>query len=268
MRTLLLALALVAPCVAQVKGPDAITVPVGRLATVPLTVDADEADYLILGADCDGLREYDPDPKKLKLRIIGYSPGVAWVVVNSAKGGKLCPPCVVRVTFEGKPTPPPEPPAPPIPPPGPPPDPPKPVPQSAAWVVLIADQDADTPGVAAVVASPKFRKALADWGLKFRLYDKGSPAVRDKGYLAHTLKSSRPCWFSTRTVGLSAWRGARTTTRRRSRRSERRWAGNDSHRFARADVRDGPTAVAGVATAAGIRAVAGGEPAAVGVAAG
>jgi hypothetical protein len=52
-------------------------------------------------------------------------------------------------------------------------------------VVLIADQDNDSPATAAVIASATFRKGLADLGLKFRAYDKGSPAVRDKGYLAH-----------------------------------------------------------------------------------
>jgi hypothetical protein len=94
------------------KGPESITVPVGRLASVPLSVDADECDYVILGSDCDGLREYDPAPKKLRIRVIGYAPGTAYVVVTSQKGGKLEAPFVVKVTFEGKPVPPPDPPTP------------------------------------------------------------------------------------------------------------------------------------------------------------
>ncbi|HKB03897.1 MAG TPA: hypothetical protein VKD90_16870 [Gemmataceae bacterium] len=176
-RIALVAIALGAPAAAQVRGPGEVTVPVGRLASVPVTVDADEADYLILGADCDGLREYDPDPKRLRLRVIGYSPGVAFLVVSAQKGGKLQPPTVVKVTFQGAgPTPPPVPPTPPD---------PRPPAKDGAWVVLIADQDRDSPAVAAVIASERFRQQLASWGLKFKAYDKSSPAVRDKGYLAH-----------------------------------------------------------------------------------
>jgi hypothetical protein len=52
-------------------------------------------------------------------------------------------------------------------------------------VVLIADQDRDSPAVAAVIASERFRQQLAAWGLKLKAYDKSSAAVRDKGYLAH-----------------------------------------------------------------------------------
>jgi hypothetical protein len=172
----LLTLALAVPAAAQVRGPTEVTVPVGRLASVPLTVDADEADYLILGADCDGLREYDPDPKKMRLRVIGYTPGVAFVVVTSQKGGKLQPPAVVKVTFQG---PGPAPPVPPVPP-----D-PKPPARDAAWVVLVTDQDGDSPAAAAVIASDRFRRQLADWGVRFWVYDKASPVAREKGYLAH-----------------------------------------------------------------------------------
>jgi hypothetical protein len=180
-RPLLCALLFAIPAAGQGRGPAEVTVPVGRLASVPVTVDADEADYLILGADCDGLREYDPDPKRLRLRVIGYSPGVAFVVVTAQKGGKLLLATVVKVTFLGTgPTPtPPGPTPPPVPP-----D-PKPPAKDALWVVLIADQDHDSPATAAVVASDRFRQQLAGWGLKFKVYDKASPAVRDKGYLAH-----------------------------------------------------------------------------------
>lgn len=86
----------------QVKGPNEITVPVGRLSAIHLTIEGDEADYAILGSDLDGLREYDPDPKKLRLRVIGYSPGTAFVVVTSTKGGKLQPLFVVKVTITGR----------------------------------------------------------------------------------------------------------------------------------------------------------------------
>lgn len=117
-------LVLAAAACAQVKGPTEITVPVGRLAAIPLTIEGDEADYAILGSELDGLREYDPDPKKLRLRVIGYTPGTAFVVVTSAKSGKLQPLFVVKVTVHGQgPQPQPVPPGP-----GPTPDPPKPDP--------------------------------------------------------------------------------------------------------------------------------------------
>jgi hypothetical protein len=173
--SILLLLILASPVAAQMPGPGDVTVPVGRLAYVPVTVDADEADYLILGADCDGLREYDPDPKRLRLRVIGYSPGVAFVVVTAQKGGKLLPPTVVKVTFQGA-TPPPVPPVPPG---------PTPPAKDASWVVLVSDQDRDSPAAAAVIASDRFRQQLAGWGLKFKVYDRSSTAARDKGYLAH-----------------------------------------------------------------------------------
>lgn len=98
--TILVAL-LACPLAAQVRGPSEVSVAVGRLASVPLTVDGDEATYMILGGDVDGFREYDPDPKRLQLRVIGYQPGVAHVVVASQKGGKLQPLAVVKITITG-----------------------------------------------------------------------------------------------------------------------------------------------------------------------
>lgn len=184
MRSFLLALILAAPAVGQVSGPSEVTVPVGRLAPLPLTVEGGQFDYLILGDALDGFREYDPDPKRLRLRIIGYSPGTAWVVVSSFNAGKLQPPFVVKVTVTGAPIPPPPPPDPVPPGPGPGPG-PAPVPTGAAWVVLVTDQANDSPAVAALIASPRLRKSMSDWGLRFRVYDKESPSVRDKGLAAH-----------------------------------------------------------------------------------
>lgn len=108
--TILLAL----PAAAQVKGPQDITVQVGRLASVPLTVDGDESDYQVLGDQVDAFREYSPDPKQIRLRLIGYAPGTSYVVVSSQKAGKLQPMFTVKVTVVGAaPVPPPVPPTPP-----------------------------------------------------------------------------------------------------------------------------------------------------------
>jgi hypothetical protein len=173
----LLALSLALPAAGQVSGPSEITVPVGRLASLPLTVEGGQHEYAVFGADCDAMREYDPDPSKLRLRIIGYSPGQAFVVVSSRKGAKLNPlyVCTVNIGTKPPPGPPPVPPDPP----GPPPKPPATV---AAWVVMVTDQANDSPDHAAVIASERFRKTLEGWGLKFKVYDKASQAAKDKGY--------------------------------------------------------------------------------------
>lgn len=114
-----------------VKVTKEVTVPVGRLARVPIEVDADETDYRILGESVDGFREFDPDPKKLKLVLVGYESGVAFVVVTGQKGGKLLPIEVVAVKV-GNPTPPPVPPTPP-------PSPPTPVDPDEAGLAKLAD---------------------------------------------------------------------------------------------------------------------------------
>ena len=98
---------------AGVKGPSEIKIPANRLAVVPLEIDADESEHTVVGVDCDAFREYDPDPKKLRLRVIGYKPTVAWVVVSSAKAGKLQPMHRVQITIgDGPPPVPPTPPTP------------------------------------------------------------------------------------------------------------------------------------------------------------
>jgi hypothetical protein len=136
-----LVLLFAAACQAQTRGPATIDVPVGRLASVPIVLDADESDYVILGANVDGLREYDPDPKKLRLRVIGYEPGVAWIVVSSQKGGKLQGVFTCKVVVGGGgPLPPPVPPVPPVPP-GPNPVPPGPLDPLASAIKAAAAAD-------------------------------------------------------------------------------------------------------------------------------
>lgn len=116
MRALLVSVLFVGAAAAQVKGPADVTIPVGRLAAVPLTIDGDESDYQVLGTDVDAFREYTTDPKQIRLRVIGYAPGTAYVVVASQKGGKLQPLFKVTVTVTGVgPTPPVPPPIPPAP---------------------------------------------------------------------------------------------------------------------------------------------------------
>lgn len=87
------------PAVAQVRGPSDVSVPVGDLAEVTLTLDADESKYAVLsGQGVWVFREYDPDPKTLMFRVFGKKPGTAWITVSSVKAGKLQQMFVVRIT--------------------------------------------------------------------------------------------------------------------------------------------------------------------------
>ena len=123
---------------APVSGPSEVTVAVGRLASVPLTVDADEADYVVLGSDVDAFREFSPDPKQLRLRVIGYAPGTAYVTVASVKAGKLQPLHIVKVVIGGGPAPVPPGPTPPGPtPPDPKPPEPAPIPGDGLRVLIM-----------------------------------------------------------------------------------------------------------------------------------
>jgi hypothetical protein len=154
---------------AQVQGPAELNVPVGRLAALPLTVEGGEHEYVILGDALDGLREYDPDPKKLKLRVIGYTPGVAYVVVSSTKGGKLQPIFVCKVTVGGvEPGPQPGPKPPPDPKP---PDPPAPT-GVVKYVVVVEETGQAAANRGAFFADAKLHSRLKERGVLWRAVDR------------------------------------------------------------------------------------------------
>src|SRR6266581_4727241 len=114
------ALLLAAGASAQsVKLPDAVTVAPGRLAAVAVEFDGDDVRWRV-SSDLDAFREYDPDPRKIRLRLIGYAPGRYELSAIACKGGKLSDfaTCVITV---GNPTPPP----------------PPPPAQKVAWVIVI-----------------------------------------------------------------------------------------------------------------------------------
>ena len=164
-----------ASAAAQVRGPNDVTVAVGRLASVPLTIDGDESDYQVLGSDVDAFREFTPDPKQLRLRVIGYAPGTAYVVVASVKGGKLQPLYKVTVTVTG-PTPPPPPPVPPVPPPDPPtPDSPPPIAGDGFKVLVVFEEKEAstlTTGQQTALYGAETRKWLDANATAYRFYDK------------------------------------------------------------------------------------------------
>lgn len=162
--------------------PAEITVQPGRLAA--LTVDTGGAafSYEVLG-DLDCFREYDPDPGKVRLRLIGYARGRHWLIVAVAR--KDGPPKVekCRITVGD---------VPPGPDPGPKPDPPAPGPV-AGLKVLIVFETADrlTPGQQAVIYGKAVRDRLdaqcapdparPDWKA-YRIFDKDTALAGEHPY--------------------------------------------------------------------------------------
>lgn len=109
-------LALVAPAYGQsVKLPEKLEVKVGRLAAIDVVWEGDDIRYTASG-DMDVFREYDPDPAKVRLRILVYSAGTYDLKAIACKGGKLSEFAVCLVVADGVP-PGPKPPPPPPPPP-------------------------------------------------------------------------------------------------------------------------------------------------------
>jgi hypothetical protein len=103
------------PLVVQptIKMPEAIEAQPGRLAAITIESTGTKVVYSVLG-DADAFREYDPDPFKVRIRIISYTPGVCYVVASTALSDT---PAMgfTRVTFAGPaptPTPVPVPPGP------------------------------------------------------------------------------------------------------------------------------------------------------------
>jgi hypothetical protein len=178
--SLVVLVAAVVPAPAQFEA-QTVTIKVGRLATIPVTVDADDVDYVVLGDALDGFREFDRDAKRLRIRVIGYQPGTGYVVVTAIKGGKLIPLAVVTVKVTGAPVPPPTPPDPPTPPPKPPTPPTPPVPPPAdPWVAELRTAFASDVGAAADKSNWKatlsgFFAAMADHAK--------NPAIRTVGDL-------------------------------------------------------------------------------------
>lgn len=155
--TLLLLAAL--PSWAQsVKLPTEVKVPVGRLAAVAVEYDGDDIRW-VAPEQLDCFREYDPDSKKVRLRLIGYAAGQYQFYAVTCKAGKLSDFAACKVTVGDQPPPGPNPPTPPVPP-GPPAD---PLAQSvvAAWA---SETDAaKVPQVALLAAL--FRNAASPNGV-------------------------------------------------------------------------------------------------------
>lgn len=101
----------------SVSLPEKVEVNPGRLAGITIRWDGDDLRW-ICSPEIDVFREYDPDPKVVRLRLIGYEEGSFKLVAITCKDGKLSEfaSCAIVV---GKPGPGPGPNPPPPPPPAP-----------------------------------------------------------------------------------------------------------------------------------------------------
>lgn len=136
----------------SVNLPPEIKVPVGRLASILIEWDGDEIKWDIPPDLADVFREYDPDPKKVRLKLLGYTAGKARLVALATKAvnkGTAESPKWVAVFSEvasctitiGEPVPP-IPPGPDPKPPDPiPPTPPAPIPEAGFRVLILYESD-------------------------------------------------------------------------------------------------------------------------------
>lgn len=104
-----------------VKVPEKVETQVGRLAAITIESDGKETQWVVVpSGEVDAFREYDPDPKIMRVRVISYRNGSYTLVAWTAKGDKPSRPatCVIQVGPAPVPVPPtpPTPPDPPTPP--------------------------------------------------------------------------------------------------------------------------------------------------------
>lgn len=139
-RWALLALFVVSPCWGQsVKLPAELKADRGRLIRVPVTYEGDDVAWRI-DARLDSFREYDPDPKSVRLVVLippNVADGEYELAAIAAKGGKLSTFSVCKIVVGQAPGP--------VPPPGPTPGPVDPLlgVLSSAYHADVSDTKAD-----------------------------------------------------------------------------------------------------------------------------
>lgn len=146
-RTTALLLALVSMASAggqTVTAPKEVAAPVGRLATVVVQSDGADTKYFA-DEGLDVFREYDPDAKVIRLRLIGYTAGKYTLRAITCRDNKLSEPVTVTVVIGGAKEP----------------DPVKPDPVKPATVYYFAVVGAEgpvSPAVAAVMKLPAWEE--------------------------------------------------------------------------------------------------------------
>jgi hypothetical protein len=94
----------------KVTLPAEVRTEAGRLASVAISYDGDDVKYTV-PPELDAFREYDPDERVIRLRVIGYKDGEHRIVAVTCKDKKLSEfaVCVVKVGKAPPPGPDPEP---------------------------------------------------------------------------------------------------------------------------------------------------------------
>lgn len=167
--------------------PPALTLPAqitglpGSFITVQATTPAKNVRWVVMD---EGLNLFPAELlKDTHTAVVSTSvPGTYRLLAVTAAGDEVSTPAVCRVVIQG-PAPAPTPaPTPPAPSPGPAP-PPAPAPAvKAAWAIVVIDNTARTPALAALLTSPTLAAALKARGVSWRVLDVNDPYVASKGY--------------------------------------------------------------------------------------
>jgi hypothetical protein len=97
--------------VPTVKMPAEVKIPPGRLASIVIESNGKVTKFGCLSTEVDIFREYDPDPAKIRVRVIAYTPGKYAIFAHTALADVPSDPAVCWLTV-GDPVPPtPRPPA-------------------------------------------------------------------------------------------------------------------------------------------------------------
>jgi hypothetical protein len=195
-RASLVALVLAGPLLgADPAPPPAVVLPaevradVGRLAAVKVEYAGEDLRYDV-PPELDCFREYDPNPKVWRLRLIGYAPGKYRLLAVTCGGGRLSDFASCTVTI-GTPVPPvpPTPPTPPVP--------PAPIPGDGLRVLILYETGQSvTPGQQAALYGKTVRDYLdahcvADPEVKgwraYRIWDKDTVASKEAKWLQDAL---------------------------------------------------------------------------------
>jgi hypothetical protein len=102
--------------VPTVKMPSEVKIPPGRLASIVIESNGKVTKFGCLSSEVDVFREYDPDPTKIRVRVIAYTPGKYAIFAYTAMGDVPSEPAICWLTVGDPPPPtPPTPPTPPMP---------------------------------------------------------------------------------------------------------------------------------------------------------
>jgi hypothetical protein len=185
----------------KVTLPAEVQTEAGRLAAVKVEYDGDDVRWVV-PPELDAFREYDPDPKVIRLRVQGFKEGAHRIIAVTCKGGKLSDfaVCVVKVGKQPDPGPGPKPPDPPVPPT--PPDPPAPIPADG-FRVLMVYETAEVSKYPAAQSAVLYSKSVRDYlnakcaagpdgkTKEWRIWDKDADPSQEASHWQAAMKRTR-----------------------------------------------------------------------------